>query len=100
MSDNLKIDIEGTLNNLPLSEKKGLLPLFEAIINSIQAISDSSNKTKGEIEIHIQKEFSSQLNFDETEDDGKISGFAIKDNGIGFDSKSNMFNPSEVKSIL
>ena len=47
MSNELRIDIEGTLNNLSLSEKKGLLPLYEAIINSIQAISDSINKDKG-----------------------------------------------------
>ncbi len=88
MSNELRIDIEGTLNNLSLSEKKGLLPLYEAIINSIQAISDSINKDKGFVNIQVIRDNDIQKQLDDSDSLGKISGFIIQDNGIGFDSSN------------
>ena len=86
MSNEFRIDIEGTLNNLSLSEKKGLLPLYEAIINSIQAISDSINKDKGFVNVHVIRDNNIQKQLDDTDSLGRISGFIVQDNGIGFDS--------------
>ena len=86
MSNEFRIDIEGTLNNLSLSEKKGLLPLYEAIINSIQAISDSINKDKGFVNIQVIRDNDIQKQLDDSDSLGRISGFIVQDNGIGFDS--------------
>lgn len=38
------LDIKGQLNSMRLSESKALWPLYEAVVNSIQAIEDSDNK--------------------------------------------------------
>ena len=88
MSNEFRIDIEGTLNNLSLSEKKGLLPLYEAIINSIQAISDSINKDKGFVSIQVIRDNDIQKQLDDSGSLGRISGFIVQDNGIGFDSSN------------
>ena len=46
------LNIKGQLNNIHLAEAKALWPLFEAVVNSIQAIEDSENKTCGKIEVY------------------------------------------------
>lgn len=88
MSNEFRIDIEGTLNNLSLSERKGLLPLYEAIINSIQAISDSINKDKGFVNIQVVRDNDIQKQLGDSDSLGRISGFIVQDNGIGFDSSN------------
>ena len=52
------LDIRGQLNNIRLAESKALWPLFEAVVNSIQAIEDSPNKNNGRIHISAQREIS------------------------------------------
>lgn len=37
-------DVQGQLNSMNLAESKALWPLFEAVVNSIQAIEESPNK--------------------------------------------------------
>ena len=66
------------LHNLPSSEP--LLPLFEAIVNSIQSINQGKIKN-GEIRIRIERE-KSQTTFNDWETD--IENIIIRDNGIGF----------------
>lgn len=82
------IDIEGTVNNLSLSERKGLLPLYEAIINSIQAISDSPNKSNGRIEIKIIRDCADQILLDGSDEEQIVTGFIVTDNGIGFNNQN------------
>lgn len=53
------LDIKGQLNNMRLSEAKALWPLFEAVVNAIQAIEDSNNKEIGKITIFAKREESS-----------------------------------------
>ena len=69
---------------LPVS--KVLLPLFEAVINSIQAIEDSA-QSDGYIQVEINRShFQTGLI-----DDGELSpieGFTILDNGIGFNTEN------------
>ena len=50
------LNIKGQLNNIHLAEAKALWPLFEAVVNSIQAIEDSENKTCGKIEVYAHIE--------------------------------------------
>lgn len=77
-----KINIKGRVKNFNLPENKSLIPLFEAVVNSLQAI-EERRKTQvfnGEIEIRIDREdtISEELL-------GRIQDITISDNGIGFD---------------
>ena len=85
-SESMGIDLVGRVNSLKLAEKNMLLPLFEAIVNSIHAIEEAKT-TNGNIEIIIGRE--TALSFDDT--DINIPGvnqFTIIDNGIGFDENN------------
>ena len=76
------LDLEGKIQNTKLPKTKALLPLFEAVINSIHAIEDSA-KNNGKILIKIiRKNEESSL----TGEHGvaPITGFEIHDNGVGF----------------
>ena len=48
-------DIKGKINNMPDFYNTAFLPVFEAIINSIQSIEDSQNKKNGEIVVRIKR---------------------------------------------
>ena len=68
------------LHTLPSSEP--LLPLFEAIVNSIQSI-NQGNIENGEISIRIERETSQSL-FNTNDWETDIENITIIDNGIGF----------------
>lgn len=82
----------GRLRNTPLPVTSGLLPLFEAVVNSIHSIEEAGlENDAGKIDITIQrKPKQHQLALA----DGKkkkgpealedIIGFEIRDNGVGF----------------
>ena len=57
------LDLAGQLNSINLAESKALWPLFEAIVNSIQAIEDSPNKDRGRITIMAEREPSMQTGY-------------------------------------
>ena len=83
------LDIRGQLNNIRLAESKALWPLFEAVVNSIQAIEDSPNRDNGEIHISAIRETSYQGHLEtDTAVLEKFESFQITDNGIGLDSKN------------
>ena len=87
------LNIKGQLNNIHLAEAKALWPLFEAVVNSIQAIEDSENKTCGKIEIYAHREETSEIRFDEDpkkkeETLEKFESFTITDNGVGFNTQN------------
>ena len=81
----MDIDLRGRVNNTKLAPTNCLLPLFEAIINSIHAI-EEKGKIRGSIEITIERDHSQGVL--EAEHlplvAGPIWGFAVQDNGIGF----------------
>jgi len=68
------------LHNLPSTEP--LLPLFEAIVNSIQSINQGNIKN-GEISIHIERENTQSL-FNSSDWETDIENITIIDNGVGF----------------
>jgi hypothetical protein len=44
----LKTNLEGKVRNLPHFKGEALLPVFEAVVNSIQAIEERGNLSGGE----------------------------------------------------
>lgn len=83
--DRIGIDLKGRVNRLKLAERNMLLPVFEAVVNSIHAIEDTK-VPNGEIDIVVERSPQSTLtlNGDETKRLAEIIGFTITDNGIGF----------------
>lgn len=63
-----------------------MLPLFEAIINSIQAIEDAQEQN-GVISIRLIRDEAAPL-FESDKGSADITGFEIVDNGIGFDDNN------------
>jgi hypothetical protein len=87
-------DVLGRVRNIDLRPSKPLLPLFEAVANSFDAI-ESVGETQGRIEIVVNRDSASLLSKeDRTAPD--ITGFEIRDNGVGFtDENLNSFQTSD-----
>ncbi|WP_459554709.1 ATP-binding protein [Lacunimicrobium album] len=84
----MQTDVAGRVRNVMLPASKPLLPLYEAIVNSIQAIEDVGH-SYGLIEIVVLRDKSNL--FAESEKDrslGAIIGFEVIDNGIGFTDRN------------
>jgi hypothetical protein len=80
MKRTLNVDINGKVSKV--SSKNPLLPLFEAVVNSIQALEKSK---KPQITIEILRD-ASQGELDlQDGTPAKVSGFIVSDNGAGFD---------------
>lgn len=74
-------NLRNQVRQTPLPKWKPLIPLFEAVMNSFQAIRDAGGTAEtGLITIDIERE-SGLL----SEDDSAICGFKVTDNGIGLD---------------
>jgi hypothetical protein len=80
----VKVDLEGRVRNLTLGQHRALLPLFEAVVNSFDAIRECGEK-RGRILVSIERG-PAQMRTDGKEDPGPITGFAIEDNGVGFNA--------------
>jgi len=92
LSGIVKTNLAGRLRNTSLPFTNGLLPLFEAVVNSIHSIEESAiDPENGSIEIQILRKPKQEIL---SLDDGKkkpgpdalgdIIGFKIVDNGVGF----------------
>lgn len=96
--ENLKGRVQ---RNTRLGEKRGLQAVFEAIINSIDAIQQSSLGTaEGRIIVNILRDEPLALDYEEDEEPvpGQIYGFMIQDNGIGFDNSNfEAFNEADTQ---
>ncbi len=95
----IQTDFRGKINHMPDFKDKALLPVFEAIINSIDAINERGLNGKGEINVKIIREtdfFSSEDISEDKKDERtkpKIQSFEIEDNGVGFtDQNYRSFN--------
>lgn len=85
----METNFKGRLRNTNLSPSHAFMPLFEAVINSIHAISDAKiSPSKGEIRIEIIRQSDEQFNLSPDPDiDARQNlpvTFNIFDNGIGF----------------
>lgn len=84
-------NLHGRLRNTSLPASSGMLPLFEAVANSIHAIEDANLPLEeGCISVQIVRDGQMRIGFDEgrkrpgPEAKGDIIGFTVTDNGIGF----------------
>ena len=89
----IKIDLQNQVRQTSLPKWKPLLPLFEAVINSSQAINDVKPRIRGQIRIEIDRE---KALFDE--ENPPIVAFRVTDDGVGldddnFDAFNTAFSP-------
>lgn len=77
----MKLDLPGKIRNTQLSRAKALFPMFEAVVNSFQAIEDISEPVPSpSIEIVVNRD----PVLSGIEMDGEVNGFTVTDNGVGF----------------
>lgn len=82
----MKTDVAGRVRNTPLAASKPLMPLYEAVVNSIQAIQELQEQN-GKIIITVIRDQNHLLQ-DQDANFGEIIGFQISDNGIGFNDQN------------
>ncbi len=86
----MKTSLAGKIRNLKHFKTEALLPLFEAVVNSIQAIEDVGDVKQGLVTVRIKREMQ-QGSLDLSNDDNSlpnIIGFDIEDNGVGFNDEN------------
>lgn len=96
MARTFSSNLRGKVRNFSLPKNRPLVPLYEAIVNSINAIDERAQKHgpfKGKIEVEVIRE---RTMFAES-DKHTVKGFCIRDNGIGFD-EANMASFMEADS--
>lgn len=86
-------DLEGRLGNLPDFSNEALFPVFEAIVNSIQAIHERKMNDRGRITIRIVREIGDQYHLPNENDSikkekAKLKNFEIEDDGVGFNKNN------------
>jgi hypothetical protein len=91
----VETNFKGRLKNTSLSATSGLLPVYEAVVNSIQSVDEAGLiGSGGEITIRILRDgVQGCLALDEAPKRGplplgEIVGFDIEDNGTGFNVKN------------
>lgn len=97
----MKVDLVGRISNIPLGIHRPLLPLFEAVVNSIHSIQERGINN-GEIEIIVKRDQSQilleSLLPESITDSRAITEFEIIDNGAGFDDENfESFTTSDTK---
>lgn len=85
MTERFGINIAGRVKNFKLNKNQALMPIFEAIVNSIQAIEDrrkiDDEDLVGNILIDVEYDNALPLGSQKVE---KVASFKIIDNGVGF----------------
>ncbi|TDZ93521.1 ATP-binding protein [Mycobacteroides salmoniphilum] len=86
----LTTSLAGRVRNTSLPKSHALLPLLEAVVNSIQAIDarPGDSDPPGQIEVRVHRDAQAELDFGPT-GPGRapmkpIVGFTIEDDGVGF----------------
>lgn len=80
----LQTNLKGRLRNTSLPKSHGLMPVFEAVVNSIHSIEEKGNADNGKIVLRINRATQGGLDLD-AKALSPIIGFTITDNGCGFD---------------
>lgn len=96
MARSFASNLKGKVRNFPLPKNRPLVPLFEAVVNSINAIDERrrhGESFNGTIEIEVIRE---RTLFSDA-DRHTVQGFVVRDNGIGFD-ENNMASFMEADS--
>lgn len=85
------INLSGRIRNFSLPKNQPLLPLMEAVVNSIHAIEERKDKglmpasENGYIDIFVKR---ADMIDGVPKQLAPITGFVIEDNGIGFDDNN------------
>ncbi|HHQ4603024.1 TPA: hypothetical protein ACSP82_003950, partial [Aeromonas veronii] len=79
----LQTNLKGRLRNTSLPKSHGLMPVFEAVVNSIHSIEEKGNSDTGMVVLRINRATQESLDFD-AKSLPPILGFTITDNGCGF----------------
>jgi hypothetical protein len=88
------VSLKGRVKNFPLPKDRPLIPLYEAVVNSIHAIDErriEGEPFQGLIKISVLR--SKQVALEPETTISSVVGFAIEDNGIGF-------NEANIRSFL
>lgn len=80
----LQTNLKGRLRNTSLPKSHGLMPVFEAVVNSIHSIEEKGHSDNGKVVLRINRATQESLDFD-AKSLPPILGFTITDNGCGFD---------------
>lgn len=80
----LQTNLKGRLRNTSLPKSHGLMPVFEAVVNSIHSIEERSSSGTGRVVLRIDRAAQGSLDFN-VKTQQPIVGFTITDNGCGFD---------------
>jgi hypothetical protein len=80
----LQTNLKGRLRNTSLPKNHGLMPVFEAVVNSIHSVEEKGNTSSGKIILRIHRATQGALDLD-AKSLPSIVGFSISDNGCGFD---------------
>jgi hypothetical protein len=82
----MKLDLAGKIKNTQLPRYKALLPMFEAVVNSFQAIEDAPQKSSitATIEITVERDQPLNRTLEGMEVESAVNGFTVVDNGVGF----------------
>ncbi|WP_410741987.1 ATP-binding protein [Citrobacter portucalensis] len=80
----LQTNLQGRLRNTSLPKSHGLMPVFEAVVNSIHSIEEMDDAVDGKIVLCINRTTQDSLDLD-AKLQPPIVGFTITDNGCGFD---------------
>ena len=89
----IKTNLSGRLRNTPLALSRGLMPLFDAVVNSIHSIEEkdelSGSDSPSDIVVEIERRSQGTLDMESSDDSpGEIIGFKITDTGIGFNREN------------
>lgn len=85
MEITMKTSLRGRVRNTGLPKKQLLMPLFEAVVNSIHAIEDSDLPvSSGSITVTVNRVPQDDLGEGIPGRTSNVVGFSIEDNGIGF----------------
>ena len=83
----MRSSFAGRVRNLKSPKGQPLLPIFEAVINSIHSI-EESKRTDGKIEIFVERNYDQPMLGEPLSPTAPIVGFVIEDNGSGFNDKN------------
>lgn len=79
----LHTNLRGRLRNTSLPRNHGLMPVFEAVVNSIHSIEEKGNTDQGRIVLTILREPQGEMDIGGASC-APILGFKVTDNGCGF----------------
>ncbi|MGA2085532.1 MAG: hypothetical protein ABSG60_08440, partial [Terracidiphilus sp.] len=81
----MKVDIVGKVHNTGLPRSKPLLPVFEAVVNSLEAIEELTSISETP---HIDIFAIREATLNEIKGAGAIHTFVVTDNGVGFNARN------------